>query len=204
MIIKQRNWILSWPTLRRPINLLCGLLLPHTTGPSTFEGRSRMYSFYTNIISLYISFFVWMDIYRFISSVQQLWTSGETSFGLCLGLFKGDEPNSLQILNEYTDSNSNSNNNNNIINSKNMPPIRTLFANPPFKKAPILQQCLDTLGENDIAFMMDVDVTFDENILHRLRRYIQIISILYLILILILILYLYLYVFVSIYLFLYL
>jgi len=40
----------------------------------------------------------------------------------------------------------------------------------PFMKAPGLQKCIDALQDDDIAFILDVDVEVDDHLLRNIRR----------------------------------
>ena len=100
---------------------------------------------------------------RYLESLTSLYNSGEKNFGVCLGLYY-KEDGSIEELQS-------------IENFKIGKEEITIITNKnklPFKKAPTLQQCIndDRINENDILFMVDVDVTFDDNVIDRIKRYV--------------------------------
>jgi len=95
---------------------------------------------------------------RFLNSLDGLSKQNE-NFGVCIGLFEEDDSNPLNELARFQKTHSNME-------------IVILKTKLPFKKAPVLNECVNTLQENDIAFMVDVDVTFTDDILKQVRRYV--------------------------------
>ena len=99
-----------------------------------------------------------------MKSVEKLYQSGNTNFGLCLGLFSypGGVPEEESVLSRYRSTYQNLD-------------IITIKKFLPFEKAPALQQCLDSpqIKPDDIVFMVDVDVTFPVTVLQTIRRYVS-------------------------------
>lgn len=99
---------------------------------------------------------------RFIKSLTNLYDSGEQNFGLCLGTYYSSPRE--QTFEEQQ-----------INNLQGYNFERKIIRAPlPFKKAPILQECIEssTIKQNDIVYMVDVDVAFDANIIQRMKRFV--------------------------------
>jgi hypothetical protein len=100
---------------------------------------------------------------RYLNSLGALYDNKKTNFGVCLGIF-GDkdvptqEEEALKVFKEKYS---------NI-------EFHIVKKDLPFKKAPSLQECINSpaISPDDIVFMTDVDVTFEPSILDRLYRYV--------------------------------
>ena len=100
---------------------------------------------------------------RYLNSLGSLYESQKAQFGVCLGIF-GEE----SIPTHEEDS---------ILLFKEKYPrieFRVIKKELPFKKAPTLQECIDSefISPNDIVFMTDVDVTFEPSVVDRIYRYV--------------------------------
>jgi len=102
---------------------------------------------------------------RFLNSVKELTNKGETNFGVCVGVFY-DKENEKTLEEEEL-----------LAFKEAFPKVNVeILRNPlPFEKAPTLQKCLhsNSISENDIVFMVDVDVTFPPTIFNTVRRYVD-------------------------------